>query len=529
LSFQLFAIQLFSLLFQVTPFGPATAQSYQRDIPFGPALAEKFKHLMAGMKAGQCVGSGKSDRVAFTGIRDTNIHVSNSLRETVNAQAFEALNHTHGYAYRFNNIPNIGMLAELVAPGVEGSVQLQKTIDHVLKTSPYLLTMNTDRPAKNILQLKITLTARGQDKVSRCTKKGELFVRLPDFKTVAPVLDEDDIFVDAGQLYPYIFALFQREISAFKQVTIVNRFEMDGYCSLRRRAERKFKSSYFTFKRKRARQQYQSARQEWPDLVLRLSPKQQKDKNIAVLKLRYALSATDKDVVDLSIDLLNGGVVKNSTQLSMLVNPKIRRGCSPARGHYTLAVPAATGDREKTGTGYSPRNNASNSPAKKTAKFLEDLFYKADVNGLGFRMKATREQYRVGMDPVAIDISANEKLYFYCISIGADRTANIVYPWRREKAWPAGNRRQFPKNFSIYSKARVLMTKPGKELFGCFASPYRIDGKLEEKWIGLHARNRKKGEKGGSLSPQKVRELMTEMSRQPDIGSSFIWLRGTEK
>ena len=473
--------------------------------------------------------AGKSDRVAFTGIRDTNIHVSNSLRETVNAQAFEALNHTHGFAYRFNNIPNIGLLAELVAPGVEGSVQLQKTIDHVLKTSPYLLTMNTERPAKNILQLKITLTARGQDRVSPCTKKGELFLRLPDFRTVSPVTAEDDIFVDAGQVYPYILALFQHEISAFKQVTIINKFEMEGYCSLRRRAERKFKSSYFTFKRKRSQQKYQSARQEWPDLVLRLSPKQQKDKNIAVLQLRYALGATDKDVVDLSVDLLNGGVVKNSTQLSMLVNPKIRRGCSPARGHYTLATPAATTVQEKTGTGYAARSNTGNSQTKKTSRFLEDLFYKADVNGLGFRLKATREQYRVGTDPVAIDISANEKLYFYCISIGADRTANIVYPWRREKAWPAGKQRQFPKNFSIYSKAILRMTKPGKELFGCFASPYRIAGKLEAQWIGLHARNRKKGEKTGSLSPQKVRELMAAMSGQPDIGSSFIWLRGTGK
>jgi hypothetical protein len=75
----------------------------------------------------------------------------------------------------------------------------------------------------------------------------------------------------------------------------------------------------------------------------------------------------------------------------------------------------------------------------------------------------------------------------------------------------------------------MYMSKPGKELFGSFASAYPNARKLETQWIGLHSYNRKKGEKARSLSPQQVRSLIADMSAQPDIGSSFIWLRSTEK
>lgn len=474
------------------------AYNGQHALPYRLAFVHKFKELMTGLNNSECIGHAKGNRVAFLGIPPGNYHLGEFVRKSLNTRALEQLNRDLGFAFRFDATQNLGLAATLNDNSVSGQNNLAETVRALLKTSPYVLAMQTLRPRKDVVQIRIDLLARGENEVTLCSKSAELLVLLSNFTTVdAARIDtrENRNFVQSKWIYPYVLKQFFSDITKFKRLRVINDFAMQGSCELHNNAARQFRDAYFRFGRKSAGQ-FSIDRRDWPHLRLEKITGKPDPQNMKVsegdgiLYLRYGLSGIDRDVVDVSLELYSRGDVINATHISMLVDPRNVAGCSPV--------------------GSDP---------------LVNLINGASRRGLDFSVEATKEKYKVGTDHVQFRIRSGQPLYFYCLSVGADGTSRLAFPWDRtqlSQPFGSGETRTYPQDFGLTA---LVLQREARELFGCYASPNRLPEQLENRWLAAHPFNAAKNNGSGVLSSDETRQFLGWLNATPATGSAFTWLR----
>ena len=455
---------------------------------------------MTGLNNSECIGQAKGNRVAFLGIPPGNFHLGEFVRKSLNTQALEALNKQLGFAFRFNSTQNLGLAASLNANSLSGQNNLNETISALLKTSPYVLAVQTMRPRKDAVQIKIDLLARGDNGVTLCSKSAELFVLLSNFTILdAAHIDsrENRHFIQSKWIYPYVLKQFLGDITHFKRLRVINDFAMLGACELRNNAARQFRASYFDFGRNSAGG-FSPKNKDWPRLRLEKSDqkpdpqKLQVRKGDGILVLRYGLSGIDRDVVDVSLELYSEGDVINSTHISMLIDPRNVAGCTPP--------------------GSDPLVNLINGSNRK---------------GLNFGVQSVKEKFKVGTDHVKFSIRADQPLYFYCLSVGADGTSRLAFPWDKSQLnnpWQSGDKRTYPDNFGL---GVLILQQEARELFGCYASPTRLPELLENRWLAAHPFNAAKNSKSGILSFDETKQFLGWLNATPNTGSAYTWLRSS--
>ncbi len=467
-------------------------------LPYKLAFAHKFNELMRGLNNSECIGTDKANRVAFLGIPANNVHLGEFVRKSLNVQALEEINRQYGNFVRFDAVDNLQLAARLDANNAQGRSSVERSIEALLKTSPYVLAMRTARPQKDAVQIKIDLLARSKDGVTRCSKSAELIIKLANFTIIdASTIDtrENRNFVQSKWIYPFILKQFSNDIIHFKRLRVINEFAMSGTCELRNKAASQFRSSYFDVRRSSAGR-FASARKDWPRLRLEKAASKPNPSTLKVepkdgiLYLRYALSKLDRDVVDVTMEIYNKGDVVNSSHLSMLIDPRNLKGCT-----------------------------------QKSADPLLAIHESANPKGLIFELGSSREIYTVGRDNVEFVIRSKQPLYFYCLSIGADGTSRLAFPWSRTQlATPstAGQSRTYPTDFGL---TPFVLQQEARELFGCYASSSRLPVALENRWLASHPFNAAKTGGDGVLSYFETRKLLEELDNTPKTGSAFTWLR----
>ena len=124
-------------------------------------------------------------------------------------------------------------------------------------------------------------------------------------------------------------------------------------------------------------------------------------------------------------------------------------------------------------------------------------------------------------------IKANQPLYFYCLSIGADGTSRLAFPWNKSQLntpFAAGSTRRYPDDFGL---APIVVQQEARELFGCYASPQRLPLALENRWLAAHSFNAANNGGSGVLSFDETRQFLGWLNSTPNTGSAFTWLRAT--
>ena len=479
---------------------PAPGYNPGHALPYKHAIVHKFKQLMTGLNNSECIEGAKGNRVAFLGIPPKNLHLGEFVRKSLNTQALEQLNNDLGFAFRFNSTQNIGLVATLNDNSVSGQNSLQQTIITLLKTSPYVLAMQTMRPRKDVIQIKMDLLARGKGGVTLCSKSAELFVLLSNFTIIdAAHIDsrENRNFIQSKWIYEYVLKRFFDDITKFKRLRVINNFAMQGRCELRNKGARQFRDSYFKFGDSSS-SLYSINKKDWPRLRLEKSgrvpdpQKLQVTKGDGILYLRYSLSGIDRDVVDISLELYAEGDVINATHISMLIDPRNVAGC--------------------TQSGSDP---------------LVNLINGANRKGLNFAVQATKEKFKVGSDHVEFKINADQPLYFHCLSIGADGTSRLAFPWNKSQLnepFGAGQTRTYPQDFGLTA---LVLQQDARELFGCYASPTRLPEQLENRWMAAHPFNAAKNNKSGILTFDETKQFLSWLNATPNTGSAFTWLRSS--
>ncbi|MCF6199613.1 MAG: hypothetical protein L3J67_09505 [Hyphomicrobiaceae bacterium] len=238
------------------PYGnPVAGQQKSHGLPYRLAFAYKFNELMRNLNNSDCIGPNKGNRVAFLGVPAKNIHLGDFVRKSLNVQALEEINRQYGNFIRLNAVDNLQLAARLDANNAQGRSSIERSIDALLKTSPYVLAMRTARPQKDAVQIKIDLLARSKDGVTRCSKSAELIVKLANFTIIDAAhinTSENRNFVQSKWVYPYILKQFFNDIIHFKRLRVINEFTMVGTCKLRNKAASQFRSSYFDVRRQSA-------------------------------------------------------------------------------------------------------------------------------------------------------------------------------------------------------------------------------------------------------------------------------------
>ena len=484
-----------------TPYGtPPSGQHSSHAVQFKHAFAHKFYEMLGHLKSSSCIGDSSGNRGAFLGIPAQNIHLSDFDRNNLNARALEEINRQYGKILPFYPVEPLQLAARLDQNNAKGRSSTELSIDALLKTSPFVLAMSVKRPHKDIVQIKIDLLARSRNGVTRCSKSAVLMVKLSGYTIIdASKIDsrENRNFVQSKYVYPYILKQFQTDIIHFKRLHLVTEFSMAGSCELRHKAASQFRTSYFAV-RDNSAGRFASNSKDWPSLHLgksarTLDPVSIKIKSHeGILYLRYERSGIDPDVVDVTMEIYSEGEgnLTNSSHLSMQLDPRNLKGCS-----------------------------------QKGADPLVDIYNGANPKGLGIELASKMEAYKVGRDQVEFLLRARQPLYFFCLSIGADGTSRLAFPWKPSQlATPlaAGQTQNYPNDFGL---SPFILQQEARELFGCYASPSRLPLAFENRWLAAHPLNAVKTGGDGVLSYYETRKLLDELNTMPAVGSAFTWLR----
>lgn len=480
----------------------------------GLALEEAFRRayeaMLQGMEDGTCYRRKEPGRlkIALVGITPGNVHFNGALRENLNQAARASLKKYFSLSLDVlgpEAFRTIAGLAKLDPDRHDQFIAAIKKIERV----PLVLVISAKRPARDIAQLKLEVFARRSEGMQVCPKTETLFVDLGPMRALARAdlpydsLGED--YVEEPRAFAYLLRRFAARLAKFRRLDLVVDLKVTGRCRLTRTAERKFRSAFSGLEAERSAS-LAVAPGEWPSLNVPRSAGADSTAPEAdeaggttrgVLYLELTPAPEEPGTVELSLDLRQGARGLQSHYVRVLVPKRMLRGCRALEEDFLTSLVAEAAARSPT-----------------------------------FRLLTEKPRYEVG-DEITLVITPGARRYFYCWLIGSDETAYIVWPWSTSEAakpWKSDRSVRYPDDFLLSTGRKSGLEGPmryarsSKDLFGCFAAPERIPRRLEERWIGLHARNGGGTAPGGALAARTVRDLITEMRRVPGVEENYTWI-----